>query len=110
MTGLRVFITDRRLLAFRAVAGKIEHALELETAEPQVKADRSTLRGSLEVRLADGRTAWVNRGSGCGCGSPLKALAPPVSWGGYRGAAAQALEEHAELMQAASEDPGPEEP
>lgn len=83
LTGLRVFVTTQRLLAYQAVAGRIEPILELEVSEPvSVPADRASLRGRLEVRLADGRTAWVNRGQGCGCGSVLKALSPPVGWTG----------------------------
>lgn len=84
LTGLRVFVTTRRLLAYKADPhGRIEKALELELADPcTVPADRGTLpaNGRLEARLQDGSTAWVNRGAGCGCGSPLKALAPPVPW------------------------------
>lgn len=78
---LRVFVTSHRLLAFQAVAGKIEPLLELQVAEPcSVPRDRGSLHGALEVRLADGSTAWVNRGQGCGCGSPLVALSAPVGW------------------------------
>lgn len=78
---LRVFVTSHRLLAFQAVAGRIEPLLELEVAEPcSVPRDHGSLQGSLEVRLADGSTVWVNRGAGCGCGSVLKAQTPPVSW------------------------------
>jgi len=80
---LRVFITSRRLLAYRASAdGQIVKALELALADPcTVPANRGTLgQGRLEVRLADGATAWVNAGQGCGCGSPLKALGAPVGW------------------------------
>lgn len=82
LTGVRVFVTSKRLLAFRATAqGRIELALDEPLSEPcSVPASRATLgQGQrLEARLADGRTAWINRGSGCGCGSPLKALAAPV--------------------------------
>lgn len=78
---LRVFVTSKRLLAFVARNGRIEQALELEVAQPcSVPRDRGTLRGSLEVRLADGSTVWVNRGQGCGCHSMLKTLGQPVGW------------------------------
>lgn len=82
VTDVRVFVTDRRLVAYRAVQGEIVKALELSLAQPcSVPASRGTLTGGrLEAHLADGRTAWINRGSGCGCGSPLKALAAPVPW------------------------------
>lgn len=82
---LRVFVTSRRLLAFGTEpGGRIVVALELELEQPcTVPANRGTLgQGRLEARLADGSTAWINSGHGCGCGSPLKALAPPVSWTG----------------------------
>jgi len=84
LTGVRAFITTSRMLVYRATADRrIERALELELADPcSVPASRNSLRGALEVRLADGGTAWVNRGRGCGCHSPLKALAAPVSWTG----------------------------
>lgn len=86
LTGVRVFITDRRLLAYHATPDRrITRALSLELAQPcSVPASRGTLpaNGRLEVHLADGGTAWVNRGRGCGCTSPLKALASPVSWTG----------------------------
>lgn len=81
MTGVRVFVTSERLLAYQAHAGQIHQVLDEPLAQPaSVPASRSTLQGSLEVRLADGRTAWINRGAGCGCGSPLKALVAPVGW------------------------------
>lgn len=82
LTGVRVFVTDRRLIAFRAVEGRIDKVADLELADPcSVPANRGTLgQGRLEARLADGGTAWVNRGHGCGCGSPLLALGIPVPW------------------------------
>lgn len=84
LTGLRVFVTNRRLFAYHATPDRrIERALLLDLAQPcSVPASRNTLQGALEVRLADGTTAWVNRGRGCGCSSPLKALASPMSWTG----------------------------
>lgn len=82
--GLRVFITSHRLIAWGTEDRTPVKVLDVELAEPfSVPADRSTLkRGQLECRLTDGTTAWVNRGRGCGCGSPLKALRAPVSWTG----------------------------
>lgn len=79
---VRVFITSTRLVAYRAAGdGSIERVALLELAQPcSVPASRATLQGSLEARLADGQTVWVNRGRGCGCRSPLKALAAPVPW------------------------------
>lgn len=84
LTGVRTFITTQRLLVYQATADRqIERAEDLDLAQPcSVPANRGSLQGALEVRLADGSTAWVNRGRGCGCGSPLKALGAPVSWTG----------------------------
>ena len=85
LAGVRVFVTTSRLIAFRALSdGSIERALDEELEQPcTVPANRGTLgNGRLEARLADGTTAWINRGSGCGCGSPLRALVPPVPWVG----------------------------
>jgi hypothetical protein len=81
LTACRVWVTSHRLLASRAVKGQIERVVDLALAEPfSVPADRGTLNnGQLECRTIEG-TAWVNRGRGCGCGSPLKALGPPVPW------------------------------
>jgi hypothetical protein len=82
---VRVFVTTTRLLAYRATGdGGIEIALELDLEQPcSVPASRSSLgAGALEARLADGSTAWVNRGQGCGCHSILKQLAAPVGWTG----------------------------
>ncbi len=79
---VRVFVTSHRLGAFAVTPGRvIERVVDAELAEPfSVPASRNTLRaGALECRLADG-TAWVNRGRGCGCHSPLKALSGPVPW------------------------------
>lgn len=77
----RVFVTDSKLLAYQVADGRITQVLDVEVQQPcSVPRDRGTLRGCLEVKLADGFTAWVNQGRGCGCGSPLKALAAPVGW------------------------------
>lgn len=84
LTDVRVFVTDQRMVAYRATADReIVQALAVDLQQPcSVPASRSTLQGRLEVRLADGETAWVNPGQGCGCHSPLKALSTPVTWTG----------------------------
>lgn len=84
LTGVRVFVTNRRLIAYRATADRrIERVLDVALEQPcTVPASRGSLIGRLEARLADGGTAWINRGQGCGCHSPLKALTGPVSWTG----------------------------
>lgn len=78
---VRAFVTTHRLVAFQANP-QIEKVLDLALLDPFcVPASRGTLSGTeqLQVRV-EGGDAWVNRGSGCGCGSPLRALAPPVDW------------------------------
>lgn len=85
LTGVRCFVTTHRLIAYHATPDrKIEVVLDVPVEHPcTVPADHSSLgNGRLEVRLADGSTAWVNSGQGCGCGSPLKAMGAPVSWTG----------------------------
>ncbi|HEY4452401.1 MAG TPA: hypothetical protein VGN13_12500 [Solirubrobacteraceae bacterium] len=83
LTGLRVFVTSHRLIGFRA-GPEIERVVDEPLANPGcVPACHDTLSSSerLEMQIEGGH-AWVNRGTGCGCGSPLKALAPPVGWTG----------------------------
>lgn len=81
LTGVRVFVTSRRLIAYQARQGVIDKVLDSELEQPcSVARERGTLVGRVEARLADGTVALINRGHGCGCGSPLKALAPPVGW------------------------------
>lgn len=83
LKGVRVFVTDRRLIAFRETSGRsIELALDVALEQPcSVPANRGTLgQGRLEARLRDGGTAWINQGRGCGCHSPLKALGLPAPW------------------------------
>ena len=61
---------------------QIDLAASFELSEPRsIEANRGTLPNAarLEIRTDEG-TAWVNRGRGCGCGSPLRALASPIAW------------------------------
>jgi hypothetical protein len=85
----RVFVTTDRVLVYRRVDGTIVKEYELPLADPGiVPAQRGSLNGGrLEMTcrfaLSDGEQLLpviVNQGAGCGCGSPLKALAPPVGW------------------------------
>jgi len=83
LTGVRVFVTSRRLLVYRVGEDRsIEVAIDEPLAtEGSVSRDRSSLRrATLECVLASGETVYVNSGRGCGCSSPLRALGPPVSW------------------------------
>ncbi len=81
-TAARVFVLHDSIRVYvEALDGpgrgrKIELAVDEPLTEPDlVPASHSTLsRGErLECRVQAG-TIWVNRGRGCGCHSPLKAL------------------------------------
>jgi hypothetical protein len=75
----RVLVTSSRLLIFTATDGRIAEPVELALTEP-IAASRGTLNGGrLELQTEVG-TVWVNPGRGCGCGSPLKAMARPLDW------------------------------
>ena len=79
----RVFVTSQRVVVYRLSAGRIVRLAEHELAEgSSVAPDRSSLMvgRSLEVETSDG-VLVVEREAGCGCGSPLKALGPPIEWG-----------------------------
>jgi hypothetical protein len=81
LTACRVFVTSHRVIAFRS-EGHIERVLDVELTTPfSVEAARGTLQGALDVQTPEG-VLWINRGGGCGCGSPLQALEPPVDWQG----------------------------
>jgi hypothetical protein len=84
LTGLRVFVTTHRLLAYQVVDRAIKRVVDLELVNPGcVPASRNTLSASERLEMqVEGGHAWVNRGAGCGCGSPLKAMAAPVGWAG----------------------------
>lgn len=78
LTGVRVFATSHRLLAYQADDREIRCVLDVALEQSgSVEPSGNSLIGALEIRTADG-TVWVNRGQGCGCGSPLKNLAAPV--------------------------------
>lgn len=83
LVGVHVFVTSHRLLAYSEASGRrvgLEYGADLAEVG-SVPADMSTMRaGQLECKLGVGGTAWVNLGRGCGCGSPLKAMKPPVGW------------------------------
>jgi hypothetical protein len=77
--GCRVFVTSARVVAWHENRGRLAIVLD-EPHTSTVQPDRGTLRTTLDLQVADG-VVWVNRGSrGCGCGSPLKAISPPVGW------------------------------
>lgn len=80
-TAARVFVLEASIRVYvedRARIGRpgIELAVDEPLTDPElVPRSHSTLgRGErLECRI-DAGTIWVNRGRGCGCHSPLKAL------------------------------------
>ncbi len=76
----RVFVTTERVLAWKMREGRVQQVLALELAGDPPPASRQSLNGGqLELQCAEG-VLFVNQGAGCGCGSPLKALAPPLAW------------------------------
>lgn len=76
----RVFVSDRRLLAYKMRDGHIQRVAELDLAGEAPTPSRASLNGgNLELDCRIG-TVFVNQGAGCGCGSPLKALATPIPW------------------------------
>jgi hypothetical protein len=80
-TGVRVFITTRRLIAYQMTGTGMTRIADLELADNQVSYSRHQLKAgeNLVVAISDG-DVFVNRGRGCGCGSPLKALGRPAAW------------------------------
>ena len=80
--GARVFVTEDAALVYVADDHRnpvLVHSIALDPGRAP-RADRGTLRGSLDLLDADGRQVWLNRARGCGCGSPLKVMSRPVSW------------------------------
>ena len=82
LTGVRVFLTTERLQVWRADAHReMSLVLDLPVCFTEAKPSRNTLQQGerLEV-FSDEATVVVNKGKGCGCHSPLKALGTPVAW------------------------------
>lgn len=79
----RVFVTSSRIDAYRFVDGQIVQVFTAPlTGEPPsaVRGSLSRRSGPLVLDTPDGEVL-VNRGHGCGCHSPLKALSQPAPWG-----------------------------
>jgi hypothetical protein len=78
ITDARVWITNRRLIAIRHTGGDQfpSHTFDLVA---QVQPDRGSLMGALAVHTEAG-VAYVNRGRGCGCQSPLQNFSAPAGW------------------------------
>jgi hypothetical protein len=83
LTGVRVFVTTERCMIW-ALDDKKElvnvHALYNTTTD--AKPSRNTLQEGERVAIdVDNlQRLVVNKGRGCGCGSKLKALSPPINW------------------------------
>jgi|ERR1039458_690119 hypothetical protein len=76
----RVFVTTSRLLAWQVNQSRVDVACDLDLAVAgSVGLKRDTTSLPLVVDTEAG-TVYVNRGRGCGCHSPLKALGAPVPW------------------------------
>lgn len=80
----RVFVTDRRVVVWttdvvdgRETVPRI-HTDVAYTNDPPER-QRGTFHGQLRLETDQG-TVYVTRATGCGCGSPLKALDPPSGW------------------------------
>ena len=77
--GARVFITDTEALVYVANADRsIPEPTRIEIIAPP-SVFRGPFVGRLELETEAG-TMHLNRARGCGCHSPLKALAEPVAW------------------------------
>ena len=82
ITGARVFLTNERCIVWALDQKRsIVNRVEFEITETDATASRSTMQEGERFEvfgLTQGLT--INKGQGCGCGSPLKALAPPINW------------------------------
>ena len=83
MTRVRAFVTTRRLIVWGLDrTGAMEKKLEVELAEPPGAFASKAVDAKDHIEVATlTRGFIINRGRGCGCGSPLKALGVPVPWG-----------------------------
>lgn len=78
----RCFITNRRVVVFgEAGRNAIEQIYETDLEPGHIEPNQNTLiTGRIEVPLPGDGRVWVNRGSGCGCGSILKIMSVPFGW------------------------------
>ncbi|MDE1904821.1 MAG: hypothetical protein KGH75_00030 [Rhodospirillales bacterium] len=77
----RAFVTDGRIIVYAAPDRKTPQVVldEPYTSEPPTRSRNTLGAGELRFDTALG-PVFVAQDSGCGCGSPLKALDPPVAW------------------------------
>ena len=81
----RAFVTTSRIVVWREGPDRVP-VLVVDSAhgrpEPEMLAarDRGSFKGQLRFETADAGTVHLTGARGCACGSPLKALSPPVPW------------------------------
>ena len=83
LTGARVFLTNKRCAVWVAdrESGRLSKPIEFEVVESDAVPSRNTLGEGERIEvvgLVEGLI--INKGKGCGCGSKLKALNPPINW------------------------------
>lgn len=77
-SNVRVFVTDQRIVVWRAKKSIPEIVINLALSEA-VTPSQNVLEETLEVTtLTQG--FLVSKRQGCGCHSPLKAIGPPAAW------------------------------
>lgn len=74
----RVFITDSRVFVWADPAGTPELVIEAGHST-SVDRNRGSFYGQVTLDTDVGKV-HVTKAGGCGCGSTLKALSPPVGW------------------------------
>lgn len=82
LTRVRVFVTSKRLIAWREIDKReLVKVLDEPIVSHDGTPDRSSPGEGMRITIDLGtRTAIVNKGAGCGCGSALKALSTPIPW------------------------------
>ena len=77
LRNVRAYVTTERLAVWAAGADRtLRQVVDLLLEEPgSVEGSRNSLSLSARLSVAtEEGVAYINRASGCGCGSPLKAL------------------------------------
>lgn len=80
----RVFVTNRRVIVHTAKPTRAISTTELAITDASVIVPGKGTLGpseSIELCTSDG-TAWLTKDAGCGCGSVLRALSPPMGYSG----------------------------
>jgi len=74
----RAFITTDRIRVYSDRSGKVELVVDEKLEGERPERSRNTLFGQLHVQTEAGMV-HLTAARGCGCGSALKALTPPVT-------------------------------